>query len=640
MIPAAAPGIAAALAKSLAPRKPLTVSQWADANRKLAEGSAKPGRWRTEANPPLREPMDCLSNRSPVHEVVVMFPIQSGKTDGIALNAIGYVMDHAPERILVALPSESSRNIWIDEKLKPALDATDKMRAALTSTASRDSANQRAFKAFFGGSLRVQHAGAPERLKSSSVPILIVDELDAFANNLGSGDDPIELLRGRTSAFPSRYKALYISTPGIEGVSRIKQLWDKSDQRRYYVPCPHCGHEQPLVWAGFHWSSDYTHAWYVCYECSERIEEHQKTEMIRRGHWVAENPRSKIRGYHLNCLYYQFGLGPRWLTLAEEWRDAQGDPAKLKTFTNDRLAETWEDQAMRAVKQNMIADRAEPRPLRPVPWWVLAATSGVDTQDNRLAVQILGWGRDLRCWPIDYVELFGDPAEDEVWTALVDLLSRPIEHEWGGLLRVEAGAIDMMGHRTEAVKAFVRKKLLRRQMAIFGATNNNAPVLGKGKLYDINWRGQMDKRGVMAHAVGTVAIKHLLYSRLSADADKDIDERWLRFSEQLGDDYFGGLVSEVYNPKSNRFDKRRGAPRNEPLDTWAYGYAATHHPELRLHRSTKADWDQREQRLRSFLDASRETQPEPPKPALASRETPRSVPATPGNARPDFKRAW
>jgi phage terminase large subunit GpA-like protein len=132
--------------------------------------------------------------------------------------------------------------------------------------------------------------------------------------------------------------------------------------------------------------------------------------MIAAGEWVAENPEGRIRGYHINCLYYQLGLGPRWLDLVRMWIDAQNDPARLKTFINDRLAEPWEDPAMRAVKHNLIADRAEPWPLRKAPAWVLAVTVGIDTQDNRLAVHIIGWGRGMASWTLDYIELPGDPG--------------------------------------------------------------------------------------------------------------------------------------------------------------------------------------------------------------------------------------
>lgn len=594
---AAAPRIHAAIARAIAPRKPLTVSQWADAERVLSsKGSAEPGRWRTSRNPPLREPMDCMSARSAVQDIVLKFPIQFGKTE-VAVNALGYTMDHNPGPVMVCLPGEVSMNKWVAQKLNPMLEETPAAQRALTSVASRDSSNTRTFKDFNGGQLYLEHAGSPSRLKSTTVRTLLVDELDEFAGNLTGGDDPVEMLDGRTSAFPATYKRLYISTPQMQGTSRIDYLWEKSDQRRYHVSCPDCGHEQPLEWYGLHYAPDASACWYVCRECGVCIEEHQKAAMIAAGRWIPAFPERKIRGYTINCLYYPIGLGPRWIDLVQRWRDAQNDPARLKTFVNDRLAETWEDPAMRAVKHNVIADRAEPYRLRTAPRGVLAVTAGVDTQDNRLAVHITGWGRGLAFWTLDYIELPGDPAEDRVWDELTDLLNRGIEHETGALIRVEAHAIDAGGHRTEDVKAFVRSRRTRRPLCIFGAVPNNAPVLSKGKMEDVNHRGKLDRRGVMIHHVGTVGIKHWLYSRLSTDADKQPDARMVHLSDELPPDYFGGLVSETYNPTKNRFEKRRGGPRNEPLDTWVYSFAAAHHPELRLHRLSKADWDAREQRL-------------------------------------------
>jgi phage terminase large subunit GpA-like protein len=613
---AATTRIAQVLARTIAPRKPITVSAWADGHRFLSsKGSAEPGRWRTSRNQPLREPMDCLSARSPVRDIVCMFPIQFGKTE-IALNALGYTMDQSPGPVMVCLPGEVSLHKWVEQKLNPMIEESPAVKRTLTSVASRDSANRRTFKDFEGGQLYIEHAGSPSRLKSTTVRTLIVDELDEFADSLSTGDDPVAMLEGRTSAFPATSKRLYISTPGIRGVSRVEQLWLKSDQRRWYVPCPDCGHSQPLEWGGLHWTPDGSECWYACRECHVVLEEHQKTAMIAAGAWVPENPEGIIRGYTINALYYQLGLGPRWLDLVRMWREAQNEPAKLKTFINDRLAEPWEDPAMRGVKHNIIADRAEPVPLRPVPPWVLAATAGIDTQDDRLAVQIVGWGRGMCCWPIDYVELPGDPAENAVWDALTDLLLRPIDHASGGFLRIDASAQDGAGHRTEAVKAYARRGLLRRHLVVFGAKPNNAPVLNRGTLVDVNWRGQYDKRGIRIHHVGTVGIKHLLFGHLLADQDKQPEARKVRFSDELSPEYFGGLTSETYNSTRNRFEKRRGGPRNEPLDTWVYAYAATHHPELRLHRYTKANWDALEARVLATVGKT-----SPPVPT-DSRETP------------------
>lgn len=732
-----------ALSRSVAPRKPLTVSQWADIERRLSsKGSAEAGQWRTDNNPPLREPMDCMSARSTVRDVVLMFPIQFGKalaldtpiptpngwttmgeirigdvvfgadglptsviaasdvftdhpcykitfSDGtevvadaghrwqvvdllqpdgsraivlttheisqnclhcvqpryavqiehsftnqkclsiaktesvptvptrciavnneshlflcsrafipthnteVAVNTVGYCMDHHPGPVMVCLPGEVSMNKWIAQKLDPMIEETRAVKRALTSVASRNASNTRNFKDFSGGQLYLEHAGSPSRLKSTTVRTLIVDEVDEFAGNLTGGDDPLEMLEGRTSAFPASYKRLYISTPQIQGISRIEALWLKSDQRRYFVPCPHCQHMQHLEWSGLHWSPDGCDVWYTCQECGSCIEEHHKTDMIAHGEWRPTAPDSRIRGYHINCLYYQFGLGPRWRELAERWRDIQNDPAKLKTFVNDRLAEPWEDKAMRNVKQNAIADRAEPYPLRTAPKGVLCITAGIDTQDNRIAVHIIGWGRGMACWTIDYIELPGDPANDEVWVSLTELLNRRIVSECGYTLRIDAACQDAAGHRTEHVKNYSRQKRTTRHTVIFGAVPNNAPILSKPKMADVTWKGQTDKKGVTIYHVGTVGAKHWLYSRLSTDADKAPEDRLCHFSSDLPKEFFAGLVGETYDPSKNRFVNKKGA-RNEPLDTWVYAFAAAHHPELRLHRYTKADWDELE----------------------------------------------
>ena len=79
-------------------------------------------------------------------------------------------------------------------------------------------------------------------------------------------------------------------------------------------------------------------------------------------------------------------------------------------------------------------------------------TAGVDTQDNRLAVQIVGYGLHLKAWVLDYVELMGDPAEDDVWGQLTKLLNTKVQHVLGHEIPISATLIDTGGHRGEAVK--------------------------------------------------------------------------------------------------------------------------------------------------------------------------------------------
>lgn len=619
-----------AMARAVAPRKRLLVSEWADKHRVLStKGSSLAGQWRTSRNPPLREPMDACSSKSGVRDVSLMFPIQFGKTE-VEVNALGYFMTEAPGPIMVCLPGEVSMDKWVNQKLNPLIDETKAVREALRSVSSRDASNTKTFKDFVGGQLYLEHAGSPSRLKSTTVQKLLVDEVDEFANNLKGGDDPVEMLDGRTSAFPATSIRVYISSPQIKGRSRIEEKFEKGDQRRYHVPCPHCGHMQHLQWSGLMWTEDLQSAKYICQEKGCLIEEHHKTAMIAAGRWIPGNPNALpgVRSYHINCLYYQFGLGPTWLELARMWMDAQGDPAKLKTFTNDRLAETWEDASMRSVRHNAIAERAEPYALRDAPVGVLYVTAGVDTQDNRLEVTLTGWGRGMAFWILDHHVLPGDPADPATFAAATEYLNKPVQRQDGVVLRVEATAQDMGGHRTEDVKHWVRQQLVRRPMAIQGAIQNNAPVLGKPRMLDVTYKGVTDKKGVRVYYVGTVAAKNWLFGRLSVDAERAGEDRMTHFSHELEPSYFAGLVSETYNPAKNRYEKKRGA-RNEPLDTFVYSYAAAHHPELRLHRMRAIDWDNREKQLLAQIkpasDGGQELPPTAPTPQPVAKPNPQQT---------------
>ena len=430
--------------------------------------------------------------------------------------------------------------------------------------------------------------------------LLLADEYSSIANALPSGDDPAAMLDGRLSAFP-RGKRIKVGTPEIEGNCRLSAEYEESDQRQWHIACPECGHEQPLVWSGLMWTPDLKDAWYVCCDCAAVIREYQKTALIAAGGWVPAYPERKRRGYRANGLYYPVGLGPSWLDLAREYVTAIGDEAKMKTFTNDRLAVAYVMKGANSMRSAELRDRCEPYRLRFAPAPVLAITAGVDTQDDRLEVQILGWGRGMKPWTLDYAVLDGDPTNDEVWNALTELLNRPIEHASGALLRVEASAIDMGGHRTEDVKHYVRQRCIRRAMAIFGARSPNAPVLGRPKLADIKRGGSVDHKGVQVWQVGGIEITHRLYAWLGADAKLPLEDRRVHFSDELSDAFLGGILSEVWDPRKGRYVPRRGAPRNEPLDTWKYAYAAACHPDLRLHRATAAFWDAREKAIAEMV---------------------------------------
>src|SRR4051812_1949712 len=90
--------------KTLKRQPRLTISQWADQERRLSpEASAEPGRWNTSRAEYQRGIMDAVSDPS-VHTVVVMSSAQVGKTE-VLLNTVGYYIDQDPSPILVVQPT-------------------------------------------------------------------------------------------------------------------------------------------------------------------------------------------------------------------------------------------------------------------------------------------------------------------------------------------------------------------------------------------------------------------------------------------------------------------------------------------------------------------------------------------------------
>lgn len=582
----------ASVRRAIRPKSPLTVSEWADANRILSgEGSAEAGAWKTSRTPYLREIMDALSEESPVRKVVFMKSSQVGGTEA-GSNWLGYIMTHAKGPCAIVMPTEKSLQDWMSQKFDPMAKDTPAIAEVMATRSNRAGDNSAFRKRFVGGIFYAKTAGSTAELKSTSLRYALADEIDEYDWATMQGD-PLGLLEVRLTTFHDR-KLFVVSTPTMKDASRIEEQFLLGDQRHFMMPCPHCYESQYFKWPNLRWKKEgriCSSAWYVCEHCGGEISEYQKAGMMATGQWVAHNPAGLWRSYHISALYSPIGLGLLWNEQVDEWIEAQDDPAKLMRFVNTRLGETWADRS-HDLKPNVLMARAEPYALRSIPLGCLVLTAGVDTQDDRLEVQIVGHGRDEKTWTIDYHVIPGDPAGNRIWDSLAEYLNAEFANAFGRPMRIEATAIDTGGHHTHAVYAFVRSQRVRRCIAIKGASQSGRIILGKPSHQDVNWRGQTIKKGVALYTVGTDTAKHLIYARLNGDADKDPSERKMHFSTELEAPYFDGMVSETYNPRKNRWELKKGK-RNEPLDTQVYAIAASHHPEIYLHKWRAADWKRR-----------------------------------------------
>lgn len=586
---------ARAVCRGVAPKQSLAVSSWADAHRVLdSRASAEPGPWHTDRVPYLREIMDCLSERSPVERVVFMKSAQTAGTEAL-LNWVGYVIDHAPAPMLVVLPTLEVRARWVRQRLDPLCLTTPAVSRRLDVRRRRDSINSEAMKVFPGGILVIGGANSPASLASMPIRYIACDELDRFPWRAGQEGDPLGLIEERAKAF-ARRKILLVSTPTIAGASRIEAEYEASDQRRYHVPCPHCAERIVLRWPNLRWDRAGRSVWYLCEHCGAEIDESQKPAMLAAGQWIASYPERPVRGYHINGLYAPPGLGHSWAEMVRQFRAVKDDPQRLKQWVNTALGETWEDRS-RSVRANTLIDRADPYRIRTVPPGALILTCGVDVQDDRLAVEIVGWGRRMASWVIDWLELPGNPGRAEVWQTLAEYLGRPLVNASGREMNIQATAVDSGGHFTHEVYDFARRRPARRVIATKGANTPGKPILSaRPSTVDVHIGGRLDRRGAQVWIIGTDTAKHMLYGRLAADAGQEPAARLVHFSEDLPAEFYDQITAETFDPDRNRWVLRRGR-RNEALDCWVMAAAAAHHPEVRAHAMRARDWDRLEQML-------------------------------------------
>lgn len=581
-----------ALREGLMPDPSLPLDEWAEEYMVIprSTGAKEYGKYRLDRTPHARLIMQCLSDRHPCRRVVLMSASQMLKTQ-VALNWFCYIVHQHPGNFVWLMPTGKLHK-RIVQRIDRVIESVDVVKPRVSPPGSRLSTNSQDIKVFQGGTLYIATAGSAANLAEVPARYVSFDEIDRAESSVDGEGDPVKLAEARQTTFSSNAKSYYYSSPTIKNESRIESLYLEGTQRVALAECIHCGHSQELVFEKL-FLAESGEALYPCEQCGGLHRDADKKEMFKNGLWSDAKIESKTESFLLSAMFQPYGWYS-WTDLYSQHQEALADldrgiEQQMIVFYNTRLARSWK-RTTDITKFEILRDRAEDYRLRIAPEGVLIITAGVDTQDNRLAVQIVGYGLHLKAWVLDYVELMGDPAEDDVWDQLTKLLNTKVQHVLGHEIPISATLIDTGGHRGEAVKNYVRSRRISNPIAGYGAVKINARPLGKGTMQDVNWKGTLDKKGIMLHAVGTIEIKHVLFSRLKNDGEKDIEDRMLHFSSDLDDYYFAGVLSETYDNRKKRYINKPGV-RNEPLDTLVYSFAALHHQRIRADRFTENDWN-------------------------------------------------
>lgn len=560
--------------------------EWADRERVLSpEASAEHGEYRTDRTPYLREIMECLSPQSPVERVVFMKSAQIGASE-TGNNFLAYVMAKGLGPTLVVQATLDLAKDYSKQRLDPMVRDTPTLRTKLGERTGTNDANQLLFKAFPGGVMILRGAESAKGLRSMPIRNLFLDEIDAYPRDVEGEGDPCDLAVKRTETFHRR-KIFEVSTPTIEGDSRIAERYEVTDKRVFLVPCPECDTYQQLVWKRILFERDdegvldRDSVRYACESCGALIEEGDKEGMLARGRWeaTARSIDPDVVGFHISALYSPWA---EWADVVQRFLAAGRNPRKLQTWANTDLGETFAVEG-EAPDWGKLWRRREPYTPALLPLGVRILTCGVDAQKDRIELEVVGWGERIESWSIEYLVLDGDTAREETWRQLDELLNRTWRHAGGGELGLSRMAIDVGdgSHSAPTIHRWARGKLPR-VMPVRGRGDASQMVYQRRQAVQ---RKGKSRRGVLGSfwPVGVGLVKSELYAmlRLQEPASGErAPSGYCHFPAHYDEEYFKQLTSERKSIRPNQ----KGIPtaswkviegrRNEVLDCRVYARAA------------------------------------------------------------------
>ena len=574
----------------MTPPDDLTVTQWAEAKRRLsAESAAEPGPWRTERTPYLREPMDAFTDPK-VRHIVMVAASQVGKSEFLN-NCIGYIIDEDPGSILFIHPTTIDAQEYSKLRITPMLRDSPALRQKIAAPKSRDSHNTILQKAYPGGILTMCGSTEAHALASKPIRYVFGDERDRWATSAGNEGDPWDLAMARQTTFYNA-KAVEVSTTTIKNASAIEAAYYTGTMERWNSKCPHCGEYHEIRWSD------------IRFEYDEIIVSHKKTYKVKKVYytcpgcgcisteaemkrapakWIAENPEAYgqgTRSFWLNAFVSQWAS---WESIVLKYLNALGSTKKMQVVFNTCFGEPWEDRGDIEDEDSLLARRedygkdknGEPVELPP---GVLVLTAGVDTQDDRMEYEIVGHGFFGETWGIEKGIVMGRPDDDATWNKLDEVVfDRVMRFENGVGLRVSMSFVDEGGHFTQSVRAQCNARISKKVFCIKGMPGQDKPYISPPKKQKI-FVNQIAVGTCWQYQLGVDSGKEIIMDNLRVQTP---GQKYCHFPKRddYGSAYFAGLLSEtkVYDPNKKQpwsWKKIPGHERNEPLDCRNYALAA------------------------------------------------------------------
>ena len=554
-------------------RKSQLPSEWAESNVVIPAGNSRPGPISFRDAPFQKTILDAIVDPQ-VQRITIKSAAQIGKTM-IALCVLGYYTDEKPMSQMFMQPTETDMKKWLSTKFDPMLEANPRLSDLYAPPRGREGTNNRIMKDFRGGHLVLAWAGSSNTQRGISAPIIVCDEVDGY--EYSEEGHPVDLLWRRSATFGEKRKLLELSTPTVIHESRIDDAYMQGDMRQYQVVCSECSQDWFFDWADVKYDkTDASSAKIHCPNCDMGYADTERIRLIRYaeqdgGGWKAQSESKGHQSYHLSALHSPL---QRLQDIVQVYLDAEGDGAKLATFFNTCMGETYEKTGETADAHD-LESRCEDY-AAPVPKEVKILTAGIDVQKDRLECEIVGWAKDDESWNIAYEVFHGDTnnVNDKCYRDLWGFLQRGFDYEDGGRMFIESAAIDT-GFNTLCIYQFVRNRQgnIPQLHAIKGQGGWEIEVL-KGTKPTMTYKGYRPAKFNIAVDI----LKRVLMNQLNLTMK---GAGYCHFPmERADDDYFHQLTSEVlmYNPRTGKrkWEEKNPNDPNEALDCRIYAYAALH----------------------------------------------------------------
>lgn len=571
--------------KNFKPPERLTVSQWAEKNRRLSpESSAEAGPWRNERTPYLVDIMDAFTDPK-VNKLTVVAASQVGKSE-VELNIIGYIIDQDPGSTIYVQPTLDDARKFSRLRIAPMIRDSKPLRKKVSDVKTRDSGNTILQKSFPGGMLTITGSNSPSALASTPARYIIGDERDRWASSAGTEGDPWALAEARQTTFYNA-KSIEVSTPTIKGASNIENGFFAGTQERWCHKCPDCGEYHNIVFDNIHFEHEVKKVrnkktykvksiTWVCPSCG--CIQTEATMKKQPAKWIAENPDAYLKGHRSFWLNAFSSPWTPWEKIVTKFLEAQGDPEKLKVVFNTLLGELWEDRGDLEDEDAMLSRREQYD--AELPDDVLVLTVGVDTQDNRLEYEVVGHGLYGETWGIKKGIINGRPDTSEVWARLDDVIDHVYRFKNGKGLKVSFTCVDSGGHFTQEVYAECKARQNKRVFAIKGKGGDGIPYTAPPSKVKIVIDGKLIGK-CWLYTLGVDAGKSKIMNAIKVQ-EKGAKYCHFPLGEDRGYDslFFSGLLSEKLSLVRTRrgdkwqWDKLPGHNRNEALDCRNYAMAA------------------------------------------------------------------